>query len=139
MIRFHCEDISYKLPNKLATRNWLAHLIKKEGLKIKDINFIFTSDEYLLDINKKYLNHDYYTDVITFDYSEKNAISGDIFLSYERVKSNCKDLETKEIDEVCRVLAHGVLHLCGYNDKTKQDKLKMTAKEDYYLSLRTFK
>ena len=138
MIRFHCEDISYQLPNKIATRNWLMQLIKAEGFKSNDINFIFTSDEYLLEINKKYLGHDYYTDVITFDYSEMSAIGGDVFLSYDRMKRNCKALKTKEIDEVNRVLAHGVLHLCGYNDKTKQDKLKMTSKEDYYLSLRTF-
>jgi len=138
VIRFHCEDISYQLPNKIATRNWLMQLIKAEGFKSNDINFIFTSDEYLLEINKKYLGHDYYTDVITFDYSEMSAIGGDVFLSYDRMKRNCKALKTKEIDEVNRVLAHGVLHLCGYNDKTKQDKLKMTSKEDYYLSLRTF-
>ncbi len=138
MIRFHCEDISYQLPNKIATRNWLMQLIKAEGFKSNDINFIFTSDEYLLEINKKYLGHDYYTDVITFDYSETNAIGGDVFLSHDRMRSNCKTLKNKEIDEVNRVLAHGVLHLCGYKDKTKQDKLKMTSKEDYYLSLRTF-
>jgi probable rRNA maturation factor len=138
VIRFHCEDISYKLPNKIATRNWLMRLIIEEGFKSNDINFIFTSDEYLLEINKKYLGHDYYTDVITFDYSEMNAIGGDVFLSYDRMKNNCKTLKINEIDEVNRVLAHGVLHLCGYNDKTKQDKREMTSKEDYYLSLRDF-
>ncbi|MBT6439645.1 MAG: rRNA maturation RNase YbeY [Flavobacteriales bacterium] len=113
-------------------------LIIEEGFKSNDINFIFTSDEYLLEINKKYLGHDYYTDVITFDYSEMNAIGGDVFLSYDRMKNNCKTLKINEIDEVNRVLAHGVLHLCGYNDKTKQDKREMTSKEDYYLSLRDF-
>ena len=138
MIRFHCDDISYKLPNKIATRNWLKQLIKEEGFKSKDINFIFTSDENLLDINRKYLNHDYYTDVITFDYSDTNTIGGDVFLSYDRIKSNCIYLKNKEIDEVCRVLAHGVLHLCGYNDKTKQETWMMTSREDYYLSLRFF-
>ncbi|MBL4652028.1 MAG: rRNA maturation RNase YbeY [Flavobacteriales bacterium] len=138
MIRFHCEDISYNLPNKIATRNWLLQLIKNEGFKSNDINFIFTSDEYLLEVNKKYLKHDYYTDVITFDYSENGLIGGDIFLSLDRIKENAKTLKINKLNEINRVLAHGTLHLCGYRDKTKQDKEQMTAKEDYYLSLRTF-
>ena len=109
-----------------------------EGYSAQDINFIFTSDEYLLDLNKKYLNHDYYTDVITFDYGEKKGVGGDVFISLERIRDNAKVLKVNNIKEINRVLAHGVLHLCGYKDKTKSDKVLMTSKEDYYLSLRTF-
>lgn len=138
MIRFHCEDISYTLPNKIATRNWLLQLIKNEGFKSSDINFIFTSDGHLLEVNKKYLNHDYFTDIITFDYGENKTVSGDVFMSLDRISDNAKSFNTSQIDETHRVLAHGTLHLCGYKDKTKQDKEQMTAKEDYYLSLRTF-
>jgi probable rRNA maturation factor len=138
LIRFHCEDISYTLPNKIATRNWLLQIVVTEGCSARDINFIFTSDEYLLCLNKKYLNHDYYTDVITFDYGEKKDVGGDVFISLERIRDNAKVLKINNIKEISRVLAHGVLHLCGYKDKTKSDKLLMTSKEDYYLSLRTF-
>ena len=138
MIRFHCEDISYTLPHKIATRNWLLKLIKSEGFQSQDINFIFTSDEYLLEVNKKYLNHDYYTDVITFDYGEGKTVGGDIFISLDRISENANELNISKLDEINRVLAHGVLHLCGYKDKKSAEKEQMTSKEDYYLSLRNF-
>ena len=120
--------------NKL--KSFIDDLIKEEGKKLDNLNFIFCSDEYLLDINNTYLAHNYYTDIITFDLGEKGAkaISGDIFISTDRVIDNAQAFNSKLNIELHRVIFHGVLHLCGYKDKTKVTRLKMTAKEDYYLS-----
>lgn len=138
MIHFHCEDVSFILRNKKAIRNWLLSLVHEEGFQCGEINLIYTSDDYLLKVNQQYLDHDYFTDVITFDYSDDKIRSGDVFMSVDTLKANAKELKIKQIDEFCRVAAHGVLHLCGYKDKTKSDKAQMTEKEDYYLSLRAF-
>ncbi len=112
----------------------LPELISMEGKEVGDISLIFCSDEQLLLINKKHLDHDYYTDVITFDYTLQNFISGDVFVSVDRVKENAMDYKTTFYIEMCRVVFHGTLHLCGYNDKTEQEILEMRAKEELYIN-----
>jgi len=112
----------------------LPELISMEGKELGDISLIFCSDEQLLLMNKKHLDHDYYTDVITFDYTLHNFISGDVFVSVDRVKENAMDYKTTFHIEMCRVVFHGTLHLCGYNDKTEQEILEMSAKEDLYIN-----
>ncbi len=139
-ISFFSEDINFTLKDKAKVRNWIADTVKSEGFKrIGELNFIFCSDEYLLDINKQYLNHDTYTDIVTFDSSEgEDVIAGDIFVSVERIRENASKFSVQERDELHRVIIHGVLHLCGFLDKKKEDKELMTAKENEYLLKRTF-
>lgn len=139
-ISFFSEDINFTLKDKAKVRNWIADTIKSEGFKrIGELNFIFCSDEYLLDINKQYLNHDTYTDIVTFDSSEdEDVIAGDIFVSVERIRENASKFSVQERDELHRVIIHGVLHLCGFLDKKKEDKELMTAKENECLLKRTF-
>lgn len=134
-VHYFNEDIAFPKIKKRITSGWIKQVISIEGKRVGDISFIFCSDEYLLDVNRKYLNHDYYTDIITFDNVEGIVINGDIFISVDRVKENSKVFETSFDDEVHRILIHGVLHLLGYKDKTKKDKLLMTEKEDFYLKL----
>ncbi|MXV49779.1 rRNA maturation RNase YbeY [Pedobacter sp. HMF7647] len=137
-IQFFSEDIPFILKNKGKIRQWLDTTIRHEGKHTGMLNFIFCSDSYLLNINRQYLNHDTYTDIITFDTSEeKKEISGDIFISIERVKENAVKFGVSEFDEVCRIVIHGTLHLIGYKDKSKADKALMTQKEDQYLSARS--
>ena len=100
-----------------------------------DLSFVFTDDDYLLEVNKQYLQHDYYTDVITFDYSVGNVVSGDIMISLERIRDNAQQLSIAFESEFFRVCFHGVLHLCGYKDKSNADEKAMRAKEDYYLKM----
>ena len=136
-INFFTEDISYVIKGKTALKKWVAHTIAAENYALEELNFILCSDNYLLEINKEYLQHDYFTDVITFDNADKpKTILGDIFISLDRVKENAKLNNVKIIDELCRVMIHGTLHLLGYVDKTKKDKLEMTARENHYLELR---
>jgi rRNA maturation RNase YbeY len=138
-IQFFEEDIPYKLKNKTAVRKWITEAIANEGFKLSELTYVFCSDEYLLQINQQYLNHDTYTDIITFDNSEEhNTIAGDIFISIERIKENAAKFAVTETQELHRVIIHGALHLLGYKDKTVADKKKMTLKEDYYLSKRGF-
>lgn len=137
-IQFYCENVSYRIRNIKLLRNWIINTAKSENKICDQINFILCSDDYLLDINKKFLNHNYFTDVITFDYSEKNIISGDIYISIDRVKENSRTFSIPTKDELNRVIIHGILHLLGYSDKTPAQKLEMKSKEDFYLSLRTF-
>jgi rRNA maturation RNase YbeY len=119
-------------------RAWIFETIKAEQKQLGELNYIFCSDEYLLKINKEYLNHDTLTDIITFDNSEEAlTIEGDIFISIERVQENAQELKVSFEEELARVMIHGVLHLVGYKDKTLEDSQKMRAKEDHYLSLRT--
>lgn len=134
-VHYFNEDIAFPKIKKRISSGWIKQVISIEGKRVGDISFIFCSDEYLLDVNRKYLNHDYYTDIITFDNGEGIVINGDIFISVDRVKENSKVFETSFDDEVHRILIHGVLHLLGYKDKTKKDKLLMTEKEDLYLKL----
>ena len=138
-INFFSEDIPFTLKQKLLVRNWIHQTIASEKHKLKELNFIFSSDKYLLNINREYLKHDDYTDIITFDNSEEEGlIIGDIFISVDRVRENASEFKVNERDELHRVMIHGTLHLLGYPDKGDKAKQAMTAKEDYYLSLRDF-
>ncbi len=138
MIFHHKEDVSFLPNNKIELRKWINNSIKNEGKVPSDINFIYCSDEYLLDLNKSSLNHDYYTDIITFDYCEGKEVSGDLFISIDRVRENANEMNLTFEDELHRVMIHGVLHLCGYKDKTKNDTETMRSKENFYLKLRSF-
>lgn len=132
---FTKEDAKFTFRYKHLIINWLDKSVRKEKKKSGDLTFIFCSDKRLLAINKQFLQHNFYTDIITFDYSQDNTISGDIFISIDRVKENALHYETTFQNELKRVMIHGVLHLCGYKDKTKAQKKQMREKEDYYLSL----
>ena len=123
--------------NEIATKNWIEKSIKNEALSPGELSFIFCSDDHILKINKDYLQHDFYTDIITFDYREGNTISGDIFISVDRVLENASTLSLPFSEEIDRVLIHGVLHIMGYKDKTPEEESLMRRKEDFYLSLRT--
>ena len=112
----------------------LSKTIQEEGFLLGDITVIFVTDGYLLDMNKKHLNHDYYTDIITFDYCEGNIISGDLFISLDRVRENASTFDTPFLLELKRVMIHGVLHLCGHKDKTKEEEEKMRSLENKYLN-----
>lgn len=134
MIRFFNEDVPYKLPQKQLTRQWLKQQVEREGFAVGDLNYIFCSDEHVLQVNRDYLQHDYYTDIITFDQSEEDdKIEGDIFVSVERVADNATQLGVSAEQEMRRVLAHGLLHLCGYGDKTDEEAAQMRAKEEEWL------
>lgn len=111
----------------------IENLIFNENKKEGELSFIFCSDEYLLKMNKEYLQHDFYTDVITFDYTETDIISGDVFISADRIKENAENYKTTFENELQRVMIHGVLHLVGYNDKTEEEQKEMTKKENQYL------
>lgn len=134
-IQFFSEDIEYTLKNKGIIRKWISDTVKAEGFKkLGELSFIFCSDAYLLSINQQYLEHNTYTDIITFDNSEKeDTISGDIFISIDRIKENAVTFKVEESQELHRVMVHGVLHLCGYLDETKEEKDQMTQKENFYL------
>lgn len=137
-IRFFNQEIEFKLSKPLKTRNWLKAVIEKENHKLGNLNYIFCSDSYLLTINQQYLNHKTLTDIITFDHREKeDDIEGDIFISVDRVEENAAKLMTDSDEELHRVIVHGVLHLCGYGDKSSAQKSVMRKKEDAYLSLRS--
>ncbi len=138
-INFFTEDISFNLKQKGLVRTWIKNTIIAEKHRLRLLNFIFCSDSYLLNINRQYLKHDTYTDIITFDNSEvKQEIVGDIFISLERIRENAVELDVNEKDELHRVMIHGTLHLLGYPDKSKSAKALMTEKEDFYLSKRAF-
>ena len=134
-VTYFNEDVPFPKLKRRSTTNWIKETIRLEEKSIGDISFIFCSDDYLLEVNKKYLTHDYFTDIITFDYVEDGVISGDIFISIDRVKENAKLFSTTVENELNRVLIHGVLHLLGYKDKIKEDKTLMTFKENYYLNV----
>lgn len=132
MIQFFYEN----LPESVSTdyKQWLEDIILSEGKKQGEINYIFCDDEYLLKINQDYLQHDYYTDIITFDYVKGKTISGEIFVSLQRISDNSSTLSRDYEEEVRRVLAHGILHLSGYKDKTEEEEKEMRRMEDLYLS-----
>lgn len=135
MIRFFNEDTAYKLAQKQRIRQWLTAQAKQEGVMIRELNYVFCSDQYLLQVNRDHLNHDYYTDIITFDNSETDGVvEGDIFISIERVDDNWHIQQTDFLSELRRVMAHGLLHLCGYGDKTPTEQQTMRAKEDEWLA-----
>ncbi|MDZ7900616.1 MAG: rRNA maturation RNase YbeY [Arcicella sp.] len=134
MIAFFNEDIDFKFPGKNKFKAWLKKVADKEGFMIGQLNYIFCSDEYLHKINLEYLDHDTYTDIITFDNSEDEAtIEGDIFVSVERIRENSQTLNTVFEEEVKRVVVHGLLHLCGYDDHTHEDKAEMRKLENNYI------
>jgi probable rRNA maturation factor len=138
-INFFNQDLPFKLPKPRKTAQWLKSVIRQEKQQLVSLNYIFCSDQYLLDFNQKYLMHETLTDIITFDNSdEQSCIEGDIFISIERVKANALALKIEFEDELHRVMVHGVLHLSGHSDKSKLQKLDMRKKEDAYLSLRNF-
>jgi probable rRNA maturation factor len=134
MIVFFNEDIDFKFQGKNNFKSWLKKVSEKEGFKINNLNYIFCSDEYLHKINLEYLDHDTYTDIITFDNSEEESIiEGDIFISIERVKENSFTLNTVFEEELKRVIVHGLLHLCGYDDHSLEDKAEMRRLESEYI------
>lgn len=136
-IQFFSEEIDFHLQDQERFAQWLISIAHQNDHEIVDLNYIFCSDEYLLKINKQYLDHDYYTDIITFDHSEAagKTIEGDIFISLDRVRENAMDLAPSFQEELHRVIAHGILHLIGFNDKTDEEKEVMTEKENACLSL----
>lgn len=138
LVSFHSEQTDYSISNENQISDWLVSVCKKEGKTLAEISIILCSDDYLLEVNRKHLNHDYYTDVITFDYSESPHVSGDIFISVDRVQENAGSFGAEMVDELHRIIVHGTLHLLGYTDKTNSSKEEMTSKEDFYLSLRSF-
>ena len=133
-IQFYSEEIPFVLKKKLALKKWIQNCIQNEQKKLGEIVYIFCSDSHLYKMNVQYLNHDTYTDIITFDYSENEHVSGDLFISIDRVKENAEKLNIAFELELNRVMIHGVLHLCGYQDKSKSDSQVMRNKEDYYLA-----
>ncbi len=137
-INFFNENVAFLLRNKSYLKSWISDTVISKKKRVGLINFVFCTDMYLLTLNKTYLHHNTLTDIITFDYTVKNRVSGDIFISIERVKYNSKLLNISFKDEVHRVMIHGILHLCGYGDKLPKEKASMRKLEDKYLSLRTF-
>jgi len=137
MITFNYKT-EFKLTTETQIANWISKSIVNEAYKEGDINYIFCDDNYLLDINVKHLKNNTLTDIISFDYSLGKILSGDIFISVDRVSENALKYEVNFDDELQRVIIHGILHFGGYKDKTKVEKRLMRKKEDYYLSLRTF-
>jgi probable rRNA maturation factor len=134
-IQFHYLVAPFHFPNRKALKELLLGLFKKEGFTIEVVNYIFCSDDYLLKINKAHLNHDTYTDIITFEYSDSfESVLSDIYISVERVRENSKEYNVFFTKELSRVVLHGALHLCGYNDKSKQQIAEMRSKEEFYLS-----
>lgn len=135
-ISFFSEDTSFRIREVKSLRAWLSLCAAKEQKQIDTLSIVFCSDEYLLEVNQNYLKHDTFTDIITFDYSELPHISGDLFISIDRVRENAKRYKVSAKEELHRVIIHGVLHLCGYKDKNDRDQQIMRKKEDDCLSLR---
>lgn len=136
MISYYFQDTDFKFRDRRKTNEWLKLAAESEIRRIGNISIIFCSDNYVLDINQKYLQHDYFTDIITFDYCEGDRLSGDLFISVDSVRENSVEFGTEFKDELNRVIIHGLLHLLGYDDHTEKDIKLMRSKENYYLSLR---
>lgn len=136
MISYFSEDIAFNLKGKLLNNKWLKMVIESEIKKTGDISIIFCSDRYILDVNMKYLQHDYFTDIITFDYCEGNRISGDLFVSIDSVRENAIHFGVDFETELDRVMVHGVLHLIGYDDHNEKDIAVMRQKENYYIEMK---
>jgi probable rRNA maturation factor len=132
LVDFHCEDVAPALPDLVQVTRWIAALATDEQLPLVGINYIFCSDEYLLDMNRTHLQHDYYTDIITFQLTEQ-ALHGDLFISTDRVADNAQTLGVTFEQELLRVMIHGVLHLAGYGDKTPEEADLMRAKENEWI------
>ena len=136
MISYFTEDTKFVLKGKLLNNRWLKMVVESEIKKMGDLSIIFCSDRYILDVNIKYLQHDYFTDIITFDYCEGDRISGDLFISIDSVRENALFYGTEFEDELDRVMVHGVLHLLGYDDHTPEDIAVMREKENYYVKMK---
>ena len=135
-INFFSEEIKFQLPQKLKRKDWLKKIANSEGFQITELNYIFCSDDYLYQINVDYLSHHTYTDIITFDNSEESKkIEGDIFISIDRVKENAQKHDVTEESELSRVISHGLFHLMGYKDKSKEQAETMRAKEEFAIEL----
>lgn len=135
-VHYHTDDCSYRLPQKRLTTAWLHQVAAEEGYTLTEVNYIFCSAARLLEMNRQYLGHDYYTDIITFDYSDRKGakeIAGDIFIDVETVADNARHYGATRLAEMRRVVVHGVLHLCGQGDKTPRTNRQMHRKEDKYL------
>ncbi|MCR5243598.1 MAG: rRNA maturation RNase YbeY [Bacteroidales bacterium] len=136
MVRYFFEDTDFVFKPKKINNLWLKTVAESEIRKLGQVNIIFCSDNYILDINQKYLQHDYFTDIITFDYCENDTLSGDLFISVDSVRENALFYKTEFTDELNRVIVHGLLHLIGYDDHSDEDIKVMRSKENYYLELR---
>lgn len=136
MISYFNEDIVFQFKGKQLNNRWLRLVAESEIKRIGDISIIFCSDNYILDINLKYLQHDYFTDIITFDYCEGAILNGDLFISIDSVRENAEFYGVEFQDELDRVIVHGILHLIGYDDHTDEDIKTMREKENYYISLK---
>lgn len=136
MVSYFQEDIRFELKGKTLNNRWLKMVAESEVKKLGPLSIIFCSDNYILDINIKYLQHDYFTDIITFDYCEGDLISGDLFISIDSVRENALHYNVKFEDELDRVMVHGLLHLIGYDDHTPEETALMRQKEDYYISIK---
>ena len=136
MVSYFFEDTNFKFNRRCLTSQWLKFTAESEIKRIGQVNIIFCSDNYILDINQKYLQHDYFTDIITFDYCEGKTLSGDLFISVDTVRENAIFYGTEFDDELNRVIVHGLLHLIGYDDHSEEDQKTMRSKEDYYLAQR---
>ncbi|NQX85232.1 MAG: rRNA maturation RNase YbeY [Flavobacteriaceae bacterium] len=134
MIDFNYE-VEFKLNNEIRYKEWITDSISSEGFVLGDINYVFCDDDYLHKINVEYLNHDTLTDIISFDYSVGKELHGDIFISVERVEENSRDFGVTFENELQRVIIHGVLHYCGYKDKSENDSKEMRVKEEYYMGV----
>lgn len=137
MVRYFCEDIKFNFKDKLSNNRWLKLVAGSEIKKLGDINVIFCSDNYILDVNMKFLQHDYFTDIITFDYCQGDVLSGDLFISVDSVRENAVEYGAEFDEEIHRVIVHGLLHLIGYDDHTPDEQKTMREKENYYLALRS--
>lgn len=135
MITFNIEDADPKLKNKRLLKSWIAKVADSYGLKTGDLAYVFCSDDRILEVNKEFLQHDYYTDIITFDYCEGDTISGDMYISVDTVRTNSELYSTSFINEMHRVIIHGVLHLCGLKDKAPDDEKKMRKAEAKALAM----
>lgn len=136
MIRYFQEDIRFELKQRMRNNRWLKMVAGSEVRRIGAVNIIFCSDNYILDVNMRYLQHDYFTDIITFDYCEKDLLSGDLFISIDSVRENARSYGTEFTEELDRVMVHGLLHLIGYDDHTEEDIAVMRQKEDYFLRMK---
>ena len=134
-IAFYAEDTKLPAIKKRAVGNWVKEVAATYGKKVGDISYIFCSDEKILEVNRQYLQHDYYTDIITFDYSEGNTISGDIFISLDTVSTNSQKYNTDFMEELYRVIIHGILHLCGIDDKSEHEEKAMRQAENEALKM----
>ncbi|MCD7963970.1 MAG: rRNA maturation RNase YbeY [Rikenellaceae bacterium] len=135
MINYFTEDCVFSFRNRRKINKWIKDTVSRENMVTGDISIIFSSDDYLLEVNKKFLNHDYYTDIITFDYCENKTLCGDLFISIDTVRSNSEKFNVSFDNELKRVIIHGILHLCGYGDKTEKEETLMREKENFYLSI----